>query len=162
AYRARHHTAIQFITRFFAPTARDATAAAVDAFILCIALIVLWVSFDLFGVALMANTPILQISNAWIVLPFNIGLGLIALFAAERPLFDPPERVMAVVVPAVVAIIALVAAAGSARIDLATALTVMLPLFFVAVLLGLPVSFAMLLGSLFFLQITDAAPLIAA
>jgi len=39
---------------------------------------------------------------------------------------------------------------------------VMLVLFFAAVLLGLPVSFSMLLGSLFFLQITDSAPLIAA
>ena len=38
----------------------------------------------------------------------------------------------------------------------------MLPLFLIAVLLGLPVAFSMLLGSLFFLQITDAAPLIAA
>jgi len=38
----------------------------------------------------------------------------------------------------------------------------MLILFFMTVLLGLPVSFSMLLGSLFFLQITDSAPLIAA
>jgi tripartite ATP-independent transporter DctM subunit len=162
AYRARHHTAIQFVTRFFAPAARDATAVAVDAFILCVALITLWVSFDLFEVALTAYTPILQISNAWIVLPFNVGLGLIVLFVAERILFEHPLRQTCVVLPLVAAVVAIVTAGPWPRPDMAVGLTIMLPLFFVAVLLGLPVSFSMLLGSLLFLQITDAAPLIAA
>lgn len=162
AYRARHHTAIQFVTRFFAPAARDATAVAVDAFILCVALITLWVSFDLFEVALTAYTPILQISNAWIVLPFNVGLGLIVLFVAERILFEHPLRQTCVVLPLVATVVAIVTAGPWPRPDMAVGLTIMLPLFFVAVLLGLPVSFSMLLGSLLFLQITDAAPLIAA
>ncbi len=162
AYRARHHTAIQFVTRFFAPGAREATAAAVDAFILCVALITLWVSFDLFTVALTAYTPILQISNAWIVLPFNVGLSLIAVFSAERLLFEHSARHTGMMVPLVAAVVAIVAAGALPRPDMAVGLTIMLPLFFVAVLLGLPVSFSMLLGSLFFLQITDAAPLIAA
>jgi tripartite ATP-independent transporter DctM subunit len=41
-------------------------------------------------------------------------------------------------------------------------LAIMLILFFATVMLGLPVSFSMLLGTILFLQITDAAPLIAA
>jgi tripartite ATP-independent transporter DctM subunit len=165
AYRAGHHTAIRFVTRFFAETARQATAVAVDAFILCIALITLYLSFDLFAVATTALTPILQVSTAWIVLPFNVGLVMIALFSAERLIFNHPERVTFVVVPLVIAAIAAIAAVGMipvARPDNSTALAVMLPLFFIAVLLGLPVGFSMLLGSLFFLQITDSAPLIAA
>lgn len=162
AYRARHHTAIEFVTRFFTPVARDAVAAAVDGFILCAALLTLWVSFDLFEVALTAYTPILQISNAWIVLPFNIGLGLIALFAAERLLFEHPTRQTCMVTPLVAAIVAAVAAWPGPRPDLAVGLALMLPLFFAAVLLGLPVSFSMLLGSLLFLHMTGAAPLIAA
>jgi tripartite ATP-independent transporter DctM subunit len=165
AYRAGHHTAIQFVTRFFSTAAREATAAAIDAIILCVTLITLWVSFDLFSVASMACTPILQISNAWIVLPFNVGLVMIALFALERLVFYHPERVMLLVVPVVIAVVLAVAAIGtvpSMRPGLSSALAIMLPLFFVAVLLGLPVSFSMLVGSLFFLQVTDAAPLIAA
>ena len=162
AYRARHHTAIEFVTRFFAPVARDAMAVAVDGFILCAALLTLWVSVDLFNVALTAYTPILQISNAWIVLPFNIGLGLVALFAAERLLFEHPTRQTCIVVPLVAAVVAVVAAWPLPRPDLALGLTLMLPLFFAAVLLGLPVSFAMLLGSLLFLHMTGAAPMIAA
>jgi tripartite ATP-independent transporter DctM subunit len=162
AYRARHHTAIQFVTRFFSRTMQDAAAASVDAFILCVSLITLWGSFDLFDVAMTAYTPILQIRNAWIVLPFNVGLTLIALFSAERLLFHHPRQITLIAVAAVVALIFLVAMGLGGRTDLSTALTIMLPLFFAAVLLGLPVSFAMLLGSLFFLQITDTAPLIAA
>jgi tripartite ATP-independent transporter DctM subunit len=165
AYRAGHHTAIQFVTRFFSETARQATAVAVDAFILCISLITLYVSFDLFEVATTALTPILQISTAWIILPFNVGLVMIALFSAERIVFDHPERVTFVVVPLVIALIAAIATIGMlpvARPANSTALAIMLPLFFIAVLLGLPVAFSMLFGSLFFLQTTDAAPLIAA
>jgi len=165
AYRAGHHTAIQFVTRFFSTAAREATAAAIDAIILCVALITLWVSFDLFNVASMAFTPILQISNAWIVLPFNVGLVMIALFALERLVFYHSERVMLLVVPVVIVVVLAVAAIGTVpamRPGLSSALAIMLPLFFVAVLLGLPVSFSMLVGSLFFLQVTDAAPLIAA
>jgi tripartite ATP-independent transporter DctM subunit len=42
-----------------------------------------------------------------------------------------------------------------------TSLTIMIVLFFGAVLLGLPVSFAMLLATLIYLQTTDAAPAVA-
>jgi tripartite ATP-independent transporter DctM subunit len=165
AYRAGHHTAIQFVTNFFSAGAREATAIAIDTFILCCGLIALYVSFDLLAVANQALTPILQISTAWIVLPFNVGFAMIVLFAIERLIFVHSARLTLVVVPVVIALTAAVAAIGflpGAQPGNSTALAIMLPLFFIVVLLGLPVSFSMLLGSLFFLQTTDAAPLIAA
>ena len=165
AYRARHHTAIQFVTRFFPETLRQAVATAVDVFILCIGLIVLDVSFDLLAVAQTALTPILQISSAWLVLPFTVGLALIVLFAAERLAFDHPGRMVLAVGAIVLALMAAVIAFGYLPVPKpgnGLALSLMLILFFVAVLLGLPVSFSMLLGSIFFLQITDSAPMIAA
>ena len=161
AYRSRHHTAIQFVTRFFPLAIQDGIAAGVDMLILCIGLVTLYVSFDLFQVAATALTPILQISTAWIVLPFNVGLGLIVLFAAERLAFDHPPRVVLTVIPTVVLLFVVVGMLPFA-LNNSTALGIMLPLFFITVLLGLPVSFSLLLGSLFFLQLTDAAPLIAA
>jgi tripartite ATP-independent transporter DctM subunit len=161
AYRSRHHTAIQFVTRFFPKAIQDCIAAGVDALILCAAVVTLFVSFDLLEVAAMALTPILQISTAWIVLPFNVGLGLIVLFAAERLVFEHRPRIALTTVQ-VVALLAAALGALPVHVSSSTALSVMLPLFFVTVLLGLPVSFAMILGSLFFLQITDAAPLVAA
>jgi hypothetical protein len=109
----------------------------------------------------MALTPILQISGSWIVLPFNIGLGLIVLFAAERLVFVHRPRIVLAVVPVVAVLMAAIGMLPFQASN-AMALGIMLPLFFAAVLLGLPVSFAMMLGSLFFLQVTDSAPLIAA
>lgn len=165
AYRARHHTAIQFITRLFPPPIRDGITAVVDALILYAAVVTLYVSFDLFAVAMTSRTPILQISNAWIVLPFNIGLGLIVLFALERLAVLHKRHTVFKVVPLVAVAVLAVVAIGTLPVAQAansTALAIMLPLFFTTVLFGLPVSFAMLLGSLFFLQITDSAPLIAA
>jgi len=165
AYRARHHTAIQFVTRFFPERLRQAIAVAIDTLILAVALIALYVSFDLLSVAATSRTPILQISAAWLVLPFTLGMSLIALFALERLALDHARPMALAVVPAVGVLIAAVAAVGALPVPQpggGTALGIMLILFFAAVLLGLPVSFSMLLGSLFFLQITDSAPLIAA
>ena len=165
AYRARHHTAIQFVTRFLPERLRAGVAVAVDAFILCVALTTLWVSFDLLNIAATSLTPILQINAAWLVLPFSVGMILIALFALERLALDHARAVVLAVVPIVAALVAIVAAVGGwqlVQLGNGAALGVMLILFLVAVLLGLPVSFSMLLGSLFFLQITDSAPLVAA
>jgi len=165
AYRARHHTAIQFVTRFLPATSRAAIAAAADALILCVAATALTVSFDLLSVAATSRTPILQISSAWLVLPFTVGMVLIVLSALERLVLDHRRSMALAAVAAVAALVAAVVAIGALPIprpDSGTALAVMLVLFFAAVLLGLPVSFSMLLGSLFFLQITDSAPLIAA
>ena len=165
SYRARHHTAINFVIQFFSETARQCIAVAVDALILCVALVTVTVSYDLLEITSTSLTPILQISSAWIVLPFNIGMTLVALFSAERLMFYHPPRITLAVVPGVVAVVAIIVVIGYLPIPKPgsqTMLAVMLVLFLVAVLLGLPVAFSLLLGSIFFMQITDAAPLIAA
>jgi tripartite ATP-independent transporter DctM subunit len=165
SFRAGHHTAIQFVTRMFPQTVRDAIAAAVDAAILCVCVVTLDVSFELFSIATLSQTPILQINAAWLVLPFNVGLGLMVLFAFERLIIVHSGGTVLRVVPVILVLIAAIVLFGALPIQRPGAglsLTLMLGLFVIVVLLGLPVSFAMLLGSLVFLQITDSAPLIAA
>jgi tripartite ATP-independent transporter DctM subunit len=165
AYRADHHTAIQFVTRKLPDAVSEAIAAAVDAVILCVAATTFYVSLDLFSIATMSRTPILQVNAAWLVLPFNVGLMLIAVFAAERLILNHARRAGLVVIAAMVALAAAVALIGLLpipRLENGSALSVVLILFFATVLVGLPVSFSMLLGSLLFLQMTDSAPLIAA
>ncbi len=72
------------------------------------------------------------------------------------------------VLPAAIAVALLVGMVYTAsivpslRLSNGAALGVMLISFLIAVLLGLPVSFAMLLGSLMFLTVSGVAPLIAA
>lgn len=165
AYRARHHTAIKFVTNILSPDSRQTVAAGVDAFILCASAIVIFVSLELYEIAGMSTTPILQINASWIVLPFIVGMTLVALFAAERLVFDHSTRAAMIAVPLVVIVSLAVAYIGSVpawRPGNGTMLTIMLILFFIAVMFGLPVSFSMLLGTILFLQVTDAAPLIAA
>jgi tripartite ATP-independent transporter DctM subunit len=165
AYRARHHTAIEFVTQLFSVSVRQAIAVGVDAFIFCAAAITLYASKELLEIAGLSATPILQINAAWVVLPFTVGMTLIVLFSLERLIFEHPPRAALIALPIVAIMIALVIYIGmtpALRPGNSAMLGIMLALFFVAVLLGLPVSFSMLLGTLFFLQITDAAPLIAA
>jgi tripartite ATP-independent transporter DctM subunit len=70
-----------------------------------------------------------------------------------------------IILPVIAALMAAVVLLGSLPIPKpgnGPALGLMLVLFFATVLVGLPVSFSMLLGSLFFLQVTATAPLVAA
>ena len=108
--------------------------------------------------------PTLQISGAWVAVPFCVGMILIALFALERLAFEYPLKVVAWVVPVVGGLAAILFAVGVLPIPRAgtgITLTIMLILFFATILIGLQVSFAMLLGVVFFLQLTDVAPMIA-
>jgi tripartite ATP-independent transporter DctM subunit len=164
AFRARHHTTVEFLTGRFSPRWRRSVAIGIDLLILVAALTVGYVSLDLLSISATSNTPILDINAAWLVLPLTVGMVLVALFAVERLVYLYPPRA---VIPAAVAVAVLAGAvyavSGVPALHLGngTALGVMLVAFLLAVLLGLPVSFAMLLGSLTFLLISGVAPLIA-
>ena len=164
AYRARHHTAIELITGRVPENVRLGIQAATDAMVLGVAVTTAYVSFDLIEITAGSVMPTLQISGAWVSVPFSAGMILVALFALERLLFEYPARIAAWVVPSVGALAALLFAVGMFPIPhpgTGITLAVMLVLFFATILLGLQVSFAMLLGAIFFLQLTDVAPMIA-
>lgn len=166
AYRARHHTAVEFVTRLIPPGGREAVAAGIDGLILCAAATVGFVSLGFLEIAGMSATPILEISGAWVVLPLTVGSGLVALFALERLATAHPLGAVLRALPVVVGLAGLVAAYAWApgvlpRPGSGPCLGGMLLLFFAAVLLGLPVSFAMLSGSVLYLTLTGAAPLVA-
>jgi tripartite ATP-independent transporter DctM subunit len=164
AFRARHHTTVEFLTSKLAPRWRTAVAIGVDLLILVAAVVVGDVSLDLVSISATSNTPILQINAAWLVLPLTVGLGLTALFAIERLVYVYAVRDVipaACVVAALVGIVYAASATPALHLANGTALGVMLVAFLLAILLGLPVSFAMLLGSLTFLMISGVAPLIA-
>jgi tripartite ATP-independent transporter DctM subunit len=164
AFRARHHTTVEFLTAKLPPRWRTSFAIGMDLLILVAALVVCDVSFDLLSISSTSDTPILQINQAWLVLPLTVGLGLTALFAIERLFYDYSAREIAPALIVVALLAALVYSAGtvsSLHLPNGTALGVMLIAFLLAILLGLPVSYAMLLGSITFLMTTGVAPLIA-
>jgi tripartite ATP-independent transporter DctM subunit len=166
AYRAKHHTTVEFVRRLLPGGLREPVAIAIDGLVLVTAATVAYVSLDLLSIAGLSTTPILQISAAWFVVPLSVGMVLVVLFAVERFATDYHPalvwRTLAVAVAVVAIAIALDTQQSLPRLDPQATLSLMLVLFFAAVLLGLPVSFAMLLGSLFYLQLTGTAPLIAA
>jgi tripartite ATP-independent transporter DctM subunit len=164
AFRARHHTTVEFLTAKLPPSWRTSFAIGMDLLILLAAVVVCDVSFNLLSIASMSDTPILQINQAWLVLPLTIGLGLTALFAVERLAYEYSAREIAPAAIAVALLAGLVYAASvlpALHLTNGTALGVMLIAFLLAILLGLPVSYAMLLGSVSFLLISGVAPLIA-
>ncbi len=165
AYRSRHHTTVEFLTGKLSERSRTLVAIGIDGLILVTAVVVGKVSLDLLEIASMSNTPILDINLAWLMLPLSIGMALVAIFALERLVFDHPRPLLLPAVCAVALLVGVVYAISSVpalHLGNGTALAVMLAAFLLAVLLGLPVSFAMLLGSLMFLLISGVAPLIAA
>src|SRR3984957_11681183 len=164
AFRAGHHTTVEFLTGKLSPRWKTSFAVGIDLLILVAAVVVGYVSLDLLSISATSNTPILQINAAWLILPLTVGLTLVALFVIERLVYAYPPRA---VIPAACVVVLLVgvvyasSAAPSLHLGNGAALGVMLIAFLLAVLLGLPVSFAMLLGSLTFLLISGVAPLIA-
>lgn len=165
AYRARHHTIVEFFTGKLPAQLRIAVAIAVDLLVLVAAAVVGYISLALLSIAGMSTTPILGINAGWMVLPLTIGLALVAVFAIERLLYDYSWRALLVsagVTAVLFAAVYAIANVPSLHLGNGAALAVMLVAFLTAILLGLPVTFAMLLGSLMFLTMSGVAPLIAA
>src|SRR5580692_4942240 len=129
AFRARHHTTVEFLTGKLSPRWKTSFAVGIDLLILVAAVVVGYVSLDLLSISATSNTPILQINAAWVVLPLTVGLTLTALFAIERLIYVYPPRA---VIPAVAVVALLVgavyaiSAAPSLHLGNGAALAVML------------------------------------
>src|ERR1700761_9190223 len=144
AFRARHHTTVEFLTGRFSPRWRTSVAIGIDLLILVAALTVGYVSLDLLSISATSNTPILDINAAWLVLPLTVGMALVVLFAIERiVLFHAPRAAIPALaaVALLVGLVYAVSAAPALHLDNGAALGVML---------------------LAFLLISGVAPLIAA
>jgi tripartite ATP-independent transporter DctM subunit len=164
AYRGAHHTAVRLITDRLTPTLRRAVNCAIEWLVLVVTVAAAWQSLGLLTDSWDNLTPILQISTGWTTLPVTIGLLLIALFALERIVTAYSWRIAATtgVVTLLLAAAAVTEAGAPAFADNPGAsLTGMLLLFFAAILLGMPVSFGMLLATVSYLDLTDTAPLVA-
>jgi TRAP-type C4-dicarboxylate transport system permease small subunit len=164
AYRARLNTSIDAISAMLRPAVRRGLEAFLDQLVLLVSLICVSASLDLFEINSISVMPVLQWSQGWLVMPFIAGLSLTALFAIERlitrhRLAANLAAAIASVVVCTILYVGLVR--GMLHLNSSVALALMLVAFFAAVLLGLPVGFAMLAGSMLFLSLTDMAPIVA-
>ena len=164
AYRGGQHTSIRVFLDLMPVRTRAFILAMLEWTVIVTTGLALWASYALIHDNWANATPILQVSTGWYALPLPVSMLLIALFALERLVLRMPPAIVAGAALTVAAGVALfagfdVTAYFGARPDMS--LGVMVALFFFAVLFGLPVSFAMLLSTLVYLQTTDAAPFIA-
>jgi tripartite ATP-independent transporter DctM subunit len=165
AYRGQSHAAVSFITRSFPPTVKSTIEAGIDVLILGIGLLTVTVSLDLFEIDAMSILPMTQWNLAVIVVPFTAGMSFTALFALERlVLRHRPAAVLRAVaaIGVLIAVVLVVSWVPSLRPGKGYSLLLMLAAFFTVVLLGLPVAFSMLTGTILYLSLTDVAPMVAA
>ena len=164
AYRSRQHTSVRVLLDLMRPPAQDVVLAALEWIVVLSASVALWQGVLLVESNWPTRTPILQWSMGWTGLPLPVGMGLVVLFALERlALQHRPATALwsLLAVAPVAAVFAALDMTGFFAVHDSLALAAMLVLFFGAVLLGLPVSFAMLASALCYLAATDAAPPIA-
>jgi TRAP-type C4-dicarboxylate transport system permease small subunit len=141
AFRARHHTTVEFLTGRFSPRWRASFAIGIDLLILVAVTSVGYVSLDLLSISATSNTPILDINAAWLILPLTVGLVLVALFVIERLVYDCAPRAVilpACVVALLVGTVYAISIVPSLHFGNGAALGVMLVAFLLAVLLGFP------------------------
>ncbi len=164
AYRGAHHSSIRLITDRLSLGVRQAVGIGIEWLVLIVTAVAAWQSLGLLAASWDDLTPMLQISTGWIALPVTVGLTLIALFALERLLTGyelRPMLAIGAVVCAVAGAAAYYAGASAFADNPGAALAGMIVLFFAALLLGMPVSFGMLLAALSYLDLTGAAPVMA-
>ncbi|MGH7051854.1 MAG: TRAP transporter large permease subunit [Acetobacteraceae bacterium] len=164
AYREHSHAAVAFITRSFRPVLRAAIEAGIDVVILCIGVITAAVSVGLLKVDSMSILPITQWNLGVTVVPFLIGMSFIVLFALERLiLHHRPASVLRGVfgVGLITVLVLVISWVPSLRPGNGLSLVLMLAAFFALILLGLPVAFSMLVGTILYLSLTGAAPMVA-
>lgn len=163
SYRARSHTAVSFVLRALSPASRQATEAMLDLMILGLAVICGLASLDLLEINSYSIMPMTEWNLSVIVIPFTTGMVLVGLFAIERLAMHHrlPAVLWGFAALAVFCAVVLWVSSPDIRPSQPISMAVMLVLFFGVILIGLPVAYAMLFGSVLFLSLTDLAPMVA-
>ena len=163
AYTQGHHTFIRVGLDALGPRVREACLAASDLTVLLIAAVTGCASIFLIEIRWNELTPILQIPAAWIVIPLSASMVLLMLHAARR-LLRAPRATVILVGGTFAAVLTLAFAMRPVWLPWFAgdgAITPALVLFFVTIFGGLPIGFALLLGTTVYLWMADTVPMVA-
>lgn len=164
AYREHSHAAISSLTRSLRPALKATIEAGIDVAILGIGLLTAVVSISLIETDATSILPMTGWNLAVTVVPLLIGMSFIVLFALERLiLHHPPAAALGAFVALGALTLAVVAISWAPALRPSTGWSLVLTLaaFFAALLVGLPVAFSMLIGTIFYLVLTGVAPMVA-
>jgi tripartite ATP-independent transporter DctM subunit len=163
AYRRDQHIAVRVLADLLRPALRAPVHAAADWLVLEVAVLTFIPSLGLLRTRWNQLTPILEMHGTWLALPLAAGMAIMAVYAVARLLVQTRRAVLtsmvvvAVLTGAVMAVHLLWIPALNSDAAIALAIAVVL----VAVLLGLPVGFALVLATALFLYGVNPAAMVA-
>jgi tripartite ATP-independent transporter DctM subunit len=162
AYRRRDHAFVRVLISRLPPHAERGCLALADVIVLFVAGLTAYVSMDFLASSWGEYTPIFQMPAAVIALPLPAGMALLMLYSAVNLWRD--HGMMALKVGIGFAVFIVVASlTRDTWLPLLgddAAIIVALSLFFVAILAGVPVGFVLLLSTATYLWGTGAASLV--
>jgi tripartite ATP-independent transporter DctM subunit len=163
AYRRDQHIAVRVLVDMLPPALQAPVRAAADWLVLETAALSCYFSISLLRTRWGELTPILELHGTWLALPLTIGMALMVVYAVMRLLAQPTQAVLHsfIVLACLNAAVVLIhllwipSLAGGTAIGLAIAVVL------VAVLMGLPVGFALVLATALFLYQVNPAAMVA-
>jgi tripartite ATP-independent transporter DctM subunit len=163
AYRREQHVLVRTLVDLLPTRSRAASYALVDWLVLEIALVTGYQSLALLVFRWDQVTPILGISATWIAIPLTASMLVLAAYAVARLLRQPRPAVVASAVLLVAATLLFAAFRHVTDLPVSSNWNVMLAIGFVllTVLIGLPIAFALMLGTILFLYLGGMVAMVA-
>lgn len=163
AYRREQHVFIRTFVDLLPDRLRQASYAFADWLVLLIALICLHASTGLLTARWEETTPILEMRGTWLALPLTVGMVVLGLYALIRLHAQPKRAVLiggSVVAGLTVAIVA-VHTWWLPALPTGAAVSCALVVVLATALLGVPIGFALILGTILFLYSGGLVSMIA-
>ena len=163
AYRRDAHVRVQTVMALLPGAWAGIATALVDGMVLAIAGVTGYQSIALLVFRQHEITPILGISASWIAVPLTASMAVLAIYAAHRLLAQSMRTVAlaaGVLLACAVLFIGALALLGQAPSS-NTSLSVALVIVLATVLIGLPIAFALMLGTIVFLYMGGIVSMVA-
>jgi tripartite ATP-independent transporter DctM subunit len=161
AYRRGSHTSVNVATGFLSEGARSTLSIVLEILVLIVSIPIANSAWLLVNAQWNQRTQALELPVGLVTLPLFIGMVLIALFSVDR-LCRHGWRVLLSTAICVAVVLGLGEQALSIwPVEGDGAMYLMLGFFFAAVLLGLPVGFALMLAAAMYLHVSGSIPFIA-
>jgi tripartite ATP-independent transporter DctM subunit len=161
AYQRGDHTYVRAVIDIMPLYAHRRCVALADALVLSVAIVALLSSFNLLALNWHQTTPILGWPVSNFAVPLTISMALLTFYAVERLWREHRASALGVIVAVLAIALIVTMSQGIWRPWIAgdTAIFLSLGFFFVAVIIGVPVGFALLLATASYLWIGDIAPI---
>lgn len=163
AYRRLQHLPVRALTNLLPPRTQAVLVVLAEWLVLLAAAVVAIASATLVQSTWNEQTPILRIPAASIALPLSAAMALLALYAFERLLRAEKRTLVGVgaVLAALLLLVLLSSAWWQPLVTPTVATSVVLGVFLLTVLAGLPVGFALILGAAAYLWVSNSSPMVA-